>query len=165
MHNLGKTFSPESVMKVDRIPNHFLDYNFSVILENKSSHDFAKKPTLKSKLLFMDYRFNTFTTNTLYFIDSNIPVGLPEYSNQAIIKIGRAYNSLNDIEISGESSVSRRHCLIINCKDDVWIYDLESTGTYIDDNKLSGKMPVNGKHIIRISNSVFAITQDTSLLF
>jgi len=65
MHNIGKTFSPESVMKVDRIQNHFLDYNFSVILENKSSHDFAKKPTLKSKLLFMDYRFNTFTGNTM----------------------------------------------------------------------------------------------------
>jgi serine/threonine protein kinase len=165
MHNLGQTFSPESVMKVDRIPNHFLDYNFSVILENKSSHDFAKKPTLKSKLLFMDYRFNTFTGNTLYFTDSNIPNGIPEHSNEAIIKIGRAYAGQNDIEISCESSVSRRHCLIINCKDDVWIYDLASTGTYVDEQKLTEKMPLNGKHIIRIGKSEFAVTNDKSLLF
>jgi serine/threonine protein kinase len=165
MHNLGKTFTPESVMKIDRTPNHFLDYNTSVILENKSTHGFAKKPTLKSKLLFMDYRFNTFMSNTLYFTDSNILNGFPEQSNNAIIKIGRAFSGINDIEISGESSVSRRHCLIINCKDDIWIYDLASTGTYVDELRLTDKMPLNGKHKIQIDKSIFAVTKDKSLLF
>jgi serine/threonine protein kinase len=165
MHNLGKTFTPESVMKVDRLPNPFLDYNTSVILENKSTHEYAKKPTLKSKLLFMDYRFNTFISNTLYFTDSNISIGLHEHSNASIIKIGRAYAGLNDVEISGNTSVSRRHCLIINCKDDVWIYDLASTGTYVDNQKLIGKIPLNGKHMIQIDKTEFAVTNDKSLLF
>jgi pSer/pThr/pTyr-binding forkhead associated (FHA) protein len=113
----------------------------------------------------MDYRFNTFTCNTLYFTDSNIPNSLPECSNEAFIKIGKAYAGLNDIEISDDSSVSRRHCLIINCKDDVWIYDLASTGTFVDEQNLIEKMPINGKHIIRIGKSEFVVTNDKSLLF
>ena len=58
LHNIGQTIFPQAVLKAPKTDNFFLDYNISVILETMPSHAFQKKPTLRSKLLFMDYRFN-----------------------------------------------------------------------------------------------------------
>jgi len=66
--------------------------------------------------------------------------------------------------VPGGTSISRRHCVIINCKDDVWIYDLESTGTYLNDEKINHKSPLIGLSTLRISNFEYIITTDKSKL-
>jgi len=165
MHNIGKTISPETYLKIEKASSPFLDYNISVVNEKNLSHNYLKNPTLKSKLLFMDYRFISYTPNTLYFIESNIPGGMIDHSNKGIVTIGRDYYGTNEVVISASDSVSRRHCIIINYMHDTWIYDLKSTGTFVDYQRLVGKIPLNGKHTIRIDKSEFIVTRDKELLF
>lgn len=68
MHHLGKVVFPDTILKN---PNHpFIDYNFSVVLDDQVTHSLDKHPTMKSKLLFMDFHFNTITKNTITFLES-----------------------------------------------------------------------------------------------
>jgi pSer/pThr/pTyr-binding forkhead associated (FHA) protein len=60
--------------------------------------------------------------------------------------------------------LSRRHCVIINCKDDVWLYDLESTGTYLNDEKVNRKVPILGFNKLTIGAVEYTITTDKSKL-
>lgn len=161
MHNIGKTIFPDTVLKADKFENYFLNYNYSVVLETQSSHNYKNKPTLKSKLLFMDYRFLKFNSNTLFI--ETIKKDILEISNP-IIKFGRDIYLFNDIKVKGGSSISRRHCLIINAKDDVWLYDLESTGTYINNEKVKTKIPLIGKNILGINKTEFIITDNNTKL-
>jgi hypothetical protein len=165
MQNMGETLCPVTYQKIEKASSPFLDYNTSVINEKNLSHSFDKKPTLKSKLLFMDYRFFSYTPTTLYFTESNIPGGMVDYSSKGIITIGRDYFGANEVEIPGNSSVSRRHCVIINYLNDTWICDLQSTGTFVDYKRLTSKMPLISKHTIRIDKSDFTVTKDKGLLF
>jgi len=162
MHNIGQTIFPDTILKAKN--NAFIDYNFSIILESEPSHNELKKPTLKSKLLFMDYRFLKIAENTLHFIDSTAPDGKVGDTSKVIIKFGRQDYDVNDVRVPGGTSISRRHCLIINCKDDVWVYDLESTGTYLNDLKIRNKSPLLGLNKIRIGNTEYTITTDKSKL-
>ena len=165
MQNIGQTVFPNTVLKTDKGDNHFLNYNYSVILETEPSHGFAKKPTLKSKLLFMDYRFNKFNTTTLYCADANLVGFKTGETEKPIIKFGRENYEVNDVKVPGGASISRRHCLIINSKDDFWIYDLDSTGTYMNGKRVNGKSPLVGRNIIRIGATEFEVTGDKSKLF
>lgn len=162
MQNIGKVVLPDTVMKAP--DNPFIDYNLSVVLEEKESHSYEKKPTLKSKLLFMDYHFNNIGLNSL---------SISEYKNKSvewqifekpIIKLGRKGYDVNDIQVSGGTSISRRHCLIVNSKDDVWIYDLNSTGTYLNDVKINYKAPLIGLNKLRFSNVEYMVTTDKNKL-
>ena len=59
---------------------------------------------------------------------------------------------------------SRRHCVIINTKDNVWLYDLESTGTEINDVAVTNKVPLIGYNNLKINDIYFALTTDKSKL-
>ncbi len=162
MHNIGQTIFPDTVLKAKT--NDFIDYNFSVILESEPTHSGFKKPTLKSKLLFMDYRFLKMTDNTLHFIESNEPDGKVGSTQKSIIKFGRQDYEVNDVQVSGGSAISRRHSLIVNCKDDVWLYDLDSTGTYLNGERIKNKAPMIGLNKIKIGKAEYTITTDKSKL-
>jgi pSer/pThr/pTyr-binding forkhead associated (FHA) protein len=71
----------------------------------------------------------------------------------------------NNIEVSGGNAVSRRHCVIINSKDNVWLYDLESTGTEINDEIITNKAPLIGYTKLKIKDIYFTLTTDKSKLF
>lgn len=161
MQNLGKVVLPNSVLKAPENP--FVDYNFSIVLDDNVTHNLDKNPTLKSKLLFMEFSFNNISRSTLTFLNSNNKKGSLDSFDKPIIKIGREGYDVNDVQVPGGSSISRRHCLIINCKDDVWVYDLESTGTYLNDEKII-KAPVLGLNKLRIGNIEYTITTDKSKL-
>ncbi len=165
MQNIGQTVFPNTVLKVDKSENHFLNYNYNIILETDLTHSYEKKPTLKSKLLFMDYRFNKFNEAPFYCTDSKGEEFKSGETRKPIIKFGRKGYDVNDVKVSGGTAISRRHCVIINSKDDVWIYDLDSTGTYVNGEIVKGKMPLVGKNIIRIGNSEYEFTNDKTKLF
>ena len=165
MHHIGQTVFPNTVLKADKSENHFLNYNYGVILETDLSHDYKKEPTLKSKLLFMDYRFNKYSPSTLYCTAGNSEAFKEAETQKAIIKFGRESYDVNDVKVPNGTAISRRHCVIINFKDDVWLYDLDSTGTYVNGNKVVNKAPLIGRNIIRISKTEYEFTNDKSKLF
>ena len=86
-------------------------------------------------------------------------------TDKAIIKIGRNHILENDIKVPGGNIISRRHAVIINYKDDTWIYDLDSTGTYLNNDKVIIKAPLIGRNLIRIGKTEFEITNDQGKLF
>ncbi len=165
MHYIGQTVFPNTVLKADKSENHFLNYNYGVILETDLSHNYKKEPTLKSKLLFMDYRFNKYSPSTLYCTAGNSEAFKEAETQKAIIKFGRESYDVNDVKVPNGTAISRRHCVIINFKDDVWLYDLDSTGTYVNGNKVVNKAPLIGRNIIRISKTEYEFTNDKSKLF
>lgn len=164
LQNIGKPISPTVLLKSFDADNPFLEYNHEVVLENDLSHNFDKHPTLKSKLLFMDFRFNNFKAGTIFITNSNVAKQKSGETTDPIFKIGRGSYSCNDLKVPGGTAISRRHCLVINCKDDVWLYDLESTGTFINGVRVYGKSPLVGKNIIRIGEAEFEMTNDKTKL-
>jgi len=165
MHHIGQTVFPNTVLKADKSENHFLNYNYGVILETDLSHNYKKEPTLKSKLLFMDYRFNKYSPSTLYCTASNSEAFKEAETQKAIIKFGRESYDVNDVKVSNGTAISRRHCVIVNFKDDIWLYDLSSTGTYVNGNRVVNKTPLIGRNNIRISKTEYEFTNDKSKLF
>jgi pSer/pThr/pTyr-binding forkhead associated (FHA) protein len=70
----------------------------------------------------------------------------------------------NDISIK-DDSVSRRHCLIVNYADDVWLYDLGSTlGTVIDGQRVEGRIYLRGRHEVTIGKVLLRIASNSDLL-
>lgn len=162
LHNQGKPIEPKSILKT--ADNPFIGYNYSVLSEEKKSHSFNKSPTLKSKLLFMDFQFNIMKENTITFLESTIDDIVLGSTAKPIIKFGREEYEANDFQVPGGNPISRRHCIIINCKDDVWLYDLESTGTYLNDEKVNRKVPILGFNKLTIGAVEYTITTDKSKL-
>lgn len=162
LNSNGKSIPPKT--KAEQKNNPFIEYNLSVITENKLSHNFKKSPTLKSKLLFMDFQFNNMKENTITILETNNKVQTPSALNNPIIKFGREEYNQNDIKVSGSTTVSRRHCVIINTKDNVWLYDLDSTGTEINDELVINKVPLIGYNTIKIKDIYFALTTDKTKL-
>ena len=139
-------------------------YNYSVVSEPTPSHDQEKRPTLKSKLLFMDYRFRKMTPHTLFLVAGGENIRKARPSQKSIITFGRHGYAVNDVQVAKGASVSRRHCLIVNCKDDVWLYDLESTGTYINNERVKAKAPLIGLCTLRIGGVEYRVTTDKGKL-
>ncbi len=81
-----------------------------------------------------------------------------------IIKIGRKGYDVNTIEVEASTAVSRRHCLIINAKDDCWLYDLNSTGVFLNGLAVESKIPIIGLNTLRIHNTEIKLTSDKSKL-
>jgi tetratricopeptide (TPR) repeat protein len=163
MHYMGKPI-PHTSLRSQDIDNPFLDYNFGVVTEKQLSHNFDKEPHLFSKLLFMDYRFNTFQPSTIYCTASSISHLADSSIGAPIIQFGRDNFTTNDILVPGGAAVSRRHCVMINCKDDVWVYDLNSTGTYVNGIRVMKKMQMVGKNVLRVHKSEFEFTSDKGKL-
>jgi serine/threonine protein kinase len=162
LNSNGKSIPPKS--KSEQKENPFIEYNLSVVTEEELSHNFKKKPALKSKLIFMDFQFNTLKENTITILETNNKIETHNSFNNPIIKFGREEYNQNDIQVSGSNAVSRRHCVIINSKDNVWLYDLESTGTEINDEIVNNKVPLIGYNKLKIKDIYFTITTDKSKL-
>ena len=162
LNSNGKSIPPKT--KAEQKNNPFIEYNLSVITEKASSHNLKKSPTLKSKLLFMDFQFNNMKENTITILETNNKVQTSSTFNNPIIKFGREEYNQNDIKVSGSTAVSRRHCVIINTKDNVWLYDLESTGTEINDELVINKVPLIGHNTIKIKDIYFELTTDKTKL-
>ena len=112
----------------------------------------------------MDFHFNTIKENTITFLESNNENTNPETLSKPIIKFGRNGFNENDVEVSSGTSISRRHCVIINSKDNVWLYDLESTGTYLNDEEVINKTPLIGHNKLSINKIDFTLTTDKNKL-
>ena len=118
---------------------------------------------MKLKLLFQEYRFGTVrldrrhNTISVYTLD-----GARRDMSQPIVTIGSL--SANDLVLR-DRSVSRRHCVIVNYLDDVWLYDLGSKwGTGVDGVPLAGQIFLDGVHEVAVGNEQIRIAARSDLL-
>ena len=158
LHKMGQKIPPGDLL--GEYTNEFIAYNFSVVNESVLSHAWQKAPPLKSKLLFMDYRFRKLTRSPLFLADDAAAEKQPRQLNKLIITFGREGYQANDVQVAGSTNVSRRHCVVVNCRDDVWLYDLDSTGTHVNGERVRGKLPLIGRNIVRVGNKELIITSD-----
>lgn len=143
------------------IANPFIAYNLKVATENPKS--WGERRPLKAKLLFEEYRFGSARTAKL---ENKLQITRPEGTHlefaQPIVTIGS--HRSNDLVVV-DSSVSRRHCAIVNILDDVWIYDLESTvGTRVDTQPLKGRRFLDGVHGVEVGKVNLRISAKSGLL-
>lgn len=162
MFNMPYAILPNTVLT--QKDNPFIDYNMGVCFETHLSHSYENDPTLKSKLLFADYRFHKLQLGDLYFTNDNPACVFLNDFPLFIIKIGRKGYGGNIIAVEESTAVSRRHCLLINAKDDYWLYDLNSTGVLLDGKKIESKVAIIGLKKITIHNTEIKVNTDKSKL-
>ncbi len=143
--------------------NPFVAHNARVATEAPSAWGPQKRPSLKSKLLFQEFRFgkprrgdrpNVLTIET--------PNGRRRECDSKIVTIGALGG--NDITLKDES-VSRRHCALINYPGDVWLHDLEShVGTVVDGRRVVGRMFLDGVHEVTVGRVRLRVSARADLL-
>lgn len=116
--------------------------------------------SLKSKLLFTEFKFRFFQrSRNVVTVEIN---GKEHHCNQPIISIGRE-GFPNTITID-DSWVSRRHLVIVNLKNDVWLYDMSTSGTYVDGERVVNKSFLLGRCEIKTGGQTFFVKSDRGLL-
>lgn len=142
--------------------NPFIDYNLLVATEQPRSWDDARRP-LKSKLLFEEYRFGTACrTGKKNTLALDMPDGTRIEPTIPIVTIG-SFES-NHIVLK-RRTISRRHCVIVNFPDDVWLYDLGTTiGTWVGGERLTGRVFLDGVHDVAIGDVRIRVGASSDLL-
>jgi hypothetical protein len=148
---------------MDEITNPFIRYNMNVAIESPSSWEAGGRPTLKSKLLFQDYRFGlagaTKKVNTMTVSKDE---ETPKEHSGSIVGVGRLV--ANEICIPG-SGYSRRHAAIVNYLDDVWIHDLDSaTGVTVSGQRIEGKVFLDGVSEVQFGRYKVTVSPKRGLL-
>ena len=116
--------------------------------------------SLKSKLLFNEYKFRKF-----YKSKNGVTVeidGKEFHSDKHVISIGR--KGFNNTFSVGDSSVSRRHLVIVNKKNDVWLYDMSTLGTFVNGIKVQRRFFLLGRCEIQAGRKTIFVKSDRNLL-
>ncbi len=145
----------QDFLELSRSRNPFVQYHLGLLNEHEISFVKNGTPSLKSKLLFQDFRFNNLRDNSnSFWIRNKIGPNTQDLSapieiHKAIYRIGRTDYG-NDMEFP-TNMVSRRHAVIINQKNDVWLYDLASTGSMLNGFKVTRISPLIDRSTIEIN--------------
>lgn len=152
----------EERLRKPEIRNPFITYNQTVVLEEPSSWDKKGGVHLKAKLLFQEFQFGDFKKCRPNVLVVEMRDGERMRLNQPIITIGR----LDDNHIVFQhQNVSRRHCLIVNFANDVWLYDMGSShGTFCDGVPVRTCVFLDGRHKIEIAERTFTILTKENIL-
>ena len=104
---------------------------------------------MRDKLVFQEFRFSqALKAGKSNALSIRLPDGSHHESTAPLVTIGSL--AANEVVLNA-SSVSRRHALVVNLPDDVWLYDLGSAyGTRCDGKALSGRTFLDGVHRVDI---------------
>lgn len=140
--------------------NPFIAYNLAIGKERWNDNG---PPYLKSKLIFEEYRTGlACRSGRRNVLGVDTPDGDCYEISQPIVTIGS--QPTNDIVLR-DGSVSRRHAVITNFPNEVWIHDLGSTcGTEIDGRSLEGRTFLDGVHDVRISHLTLRVAASADQL-
>jgi len=136
-----------------KLASPFIEYNVDVMMQAPDQ--------LLPLLLFENYRFGLRSRkeNTLTIEHRGNPQ--KEYKNP-LITIGRLDS--NRVCLA-DNNVSRRHCLIVNFSDDVWVYDVGSThGVFVDGEKINRKAYLQGVHVLKLGDTELTVCSRLGLL-
>jgi pSer/pThr/pTyr-binding forkhead associated (FHA) protein len=79
-----------------------------------------------------------------------------------LISIGKLAG--NSLPIDAPSA-SRRHAVIVNMGNEVWLHDLHSTvGSWVDGVRVHGKQPLMGVHDVKIGNAPLRVWSRDDLI-
>ena len=138
-------------------------YNINVINSNEpASIDLKNKRSLKSKLLFHEYKFKNLhsSKNTI-----TVEIDGEEIDcNDHVITFGRKNFDYNTFSMFDDSNVSRRHFVVLNQKNNVWLFDLSTLGTYVNGKKVNRKAFLLGRNEVEFGHQKIYIKSDRSLL-
>ena len=117
---------------------------------------------MMEKLVFQDYRFGLpaaiKSTNTVAIAYR----GTKHVFKERLISIGKL--GANDLKVDAPS-VSRRHAVIVNIGNEVWLHDLHSTvGTWVGGIRVRGKHPLMGVHDVTIGNASLRVWSRDDLI-
>ncbi|MBL7173602.1 MAG: FHA domain-containing protein [Desulfobacteraceae bacterium] len=133
----------ENLPKIDT-KNPFIVYNQAVVLEEPSSWNKEGNVPLKSKLLFQEFQLGDSKRCRSNILVTENKEGEQKKFGQPIITIGRLED--NDI-VFKDQNVSRRHSLLVNYANEVWLYDMGSThGTFCDELPVRNSVFLVGRH-------------------
>jgi len=140
--------------------NPFLAYNLAAATETPRSWSETGKPALRDKLVFQEFRFDV--AGKANPVSIRLPDGSKTQTSAPLVSIGSW--AKNDIALD-DASVSRRHALIANVPNDVWLYDLGSTrGTSVDGNAVPGRAFLDGVHRVMVGRLELDIGARADLL-
>jgi tetratricopeptide (TPR) repeat protein len=138
----------------------FSIYNAQVALAGP--HALGGWDSLLEKLVFQDYRFGlpsaSKITNTVVIEYE----GNKATFSDKLISIGKLTG--NSLQIDAQS-VSRRHAVIVNVGNEVWLHDLHSTiGTWVDGIRVHGKQPLMGVHDVKVGRRSLRVWSRDNLI-
>lgn len=151
-------------MVLGKAANPFSAYNLDVAREKPSAWGPDRTPFLKSKLLFEEYGFGLADRARR---ENELVVTLNNgKERRKVLMPIVSFGSLSANEfVTRDGSVSRRHALIVNYPDDVWLYDLGSTrGTKIRGRRINGRVLLDGVHEMTIGRVPIEVASSTKLL-
>ena len=159
----GLTADALKGIDVSAPPSPFLAHNLAVVRERPRSWDEDGTRPLRAKLIFQEYRFGlALKSGKINRISLKMPDGSRRETSEPLLSIGSF--PANDIQLV-EGSVSRRHAAIVNFPGEVWLYDLGSTcGTKRDQERVNGRVFLDGAHGISVGNVVFDVVSRADLL-
>lgn len=146
--------------------NFFATYN-SIILSNvyKNKLGIINEKVAKKKVLFQEYKFLNIHKNK-----NLIKIGFPGdkepvLCDDSIISFGRKGDYGNTFSPSPSTLISRRHFVLVNQKNNVWLYDLSLYGTYVDGKKVIGKEFIIGRCEIEFGNLKIVVNSEANSMF
>lgn len=145
------------------VVNPFIAHNLAVAREMPRSWVRDGLPSLRDKLVFQEYGFGLArNAGKTHPISIRLPDGTLHETAEALVSIGAF--ATNDIPL-GDSMVSRRHAVIVNFPDEVWLYDLGSTcGTRLDGDLVCGRAFLDGVHQVNIGPIALEVAARADLL-
>ncbi len=158
LHELDAAWLKKQLARVNVSP--FSIYNVRVALAGPQA--LGGWDCLLEKLLFQEYRFGLPTalkpTNTVVIEYRGNKMSFAD----KLISIGKL--TANSLLIDAPSA-SRRHAVIVNMGNEVWLHDLHSTvGTWLDGTQIHGKRPLMGVHDVRIGNAPLRVWSGEDLI-
>lgn len=155
----------DELVKTDlkTITNPFIAYNLRVSTERPQAWSAEGRPLLKSKLLFEEFRFGQADqARRSNMLAVNTSDGKRYETSSAVVSLGVL--AANEIVLR-EASVSRRHAVVVNYPDEVWLYDLGSTrGTTCGERAVSSRVFLDGVHDISLGSAQLRIGANSRLL-
>jgi len=162
---LSNGYSDEELSTTDigDVVNPFIAYNLIVARETPRSWVGVGQPALRDKLVFQEYRFglgnSADKTNP---ITIRLPDSTLRETDAPLVSVGSL--GVNDVVLR-HGSVSRRHAVIVNLPNEVWLYDLGSTcGSRIDERAVSGRVFLDGVHRITLGHVEIEVAASAGLL-
>lgn len=143
--------------------NTLSGYNLEVSREEPRSWSKNGSPALRDKLVFQEFGYSVARrTDKQNRLSIRFPDGKTQEFTKSVISLGVL--DANDVVLEN-SSVSRRHAVIVNFPDDVWLYDLGSTyGTRVGGEGIQGRVFLDGVHRVDLGSASIEIFARTGVL-
>ncbi|WP_293395661.1 protein kinase [Nevskia sp.] len=162
---LNDGYSARELADIDatEIVSPFIVFNLTVARESPSSWQADGPPFLRDKLLFQEYGWGLGRSSAkLNTLAVRMPDGSAFESAAPVISIGKLAS--NDVVLASPS-VSRRHAVIVNFANDVWLHDLGGNfGTRLGEDRVSGRIHLDGVHKLLMGRVSVEIAAQSNLL-